>query len=520
MITKKLSLLLSAALLILCASACSSTTSTESADVSGGIVNSAAAGETAIGPTGTVRIIHVNDVHSYVEETDTAVGYPKIAAYIEQMRREDPNIIVLDAGDTFAGAASSAFDNGESLPAILNSIGFDAMTAGNADYSYGKEVIERFKSALDYPILCGNMPLSDGTQLTQGSMTLTLDNGLRVGIVSVTTPESMRMVGDTFVYENPMEACRKLVDSIRDEVDVVVALVHLGDTEGSEYTSDMIAESVSGIDVIVDGHSHSVLEQGKMSSNVLIAQAGEYSKYVGVIDLSVENGIVTQSKAVLLGKDDFADVADKEETAEALGRLTEKREDYFAEIIAQTSVDLIGTRDMIRTQETNIGNFYADAVRQAAQSDISILPAGVIGGEIPKGDISKGDILNIARIETEIILKEMRGADIMVLLNEKVKMYPESSPSFPQVSGLAFTFDPANQSDRVTEILIAGEPLDAERLYTVALAVGMSEDAGAVNGRFIETVGTANLILEEYIVQNSPIAPKIEGRITIIGDQA
>lgn len=465
--------------------------------------------------SGKIRIIHVNDIHSYVEESDTAIGYPRIAAYIEQMKTEEPNTIVLDAGDSFAGTASAAFDRGESLPAILNTIGFDVMAAGNADFSYGLEQLQHLQNALEYPILCGNMPLADGSKVFDGTMKITLANGIRVGIVSVTTPESIRQVAGVFEYQDPFVTCQSLVDEIRPEVDLVIALVHLGDAQAQEKNSDRLAEQVTGIDLIVDGHSHTVLENGKVVNGILITQAGEYSKYIGVIDLEMKDGEVAATHARLITKEEIAAVPEKEDTKTALGELLEKKAAYFSQVIGKTETAIMGERNTIRTQETSAGNLFADAVLAESKADVAIMPSGIIGGDLQPGDITKGDVLNIARVSSTIITKEMKGSDIVMLMNQNVAAYPEPSPSFAQISGFTMTFDPAAGDNRVTEILIDGTPMDLEKIYVVALAIGMTESPGAANGILIEEVGESSEIVERYLEAAGTVAPGVDGRIRV-----
>lgn len=462
-----------------------------------------------------IRIIHINDVHTHVEENDTAIGYPKIAGFIEQEKAANPNLIVLDAGDTFVGTSSSGFDKGESMVPLLNTIGFDVMAAGNADFCFGKEALEGFMKGLNYPILCGNMRLAGGTEFFDGTTVITLENGRKVGIFSVTALESMRYVSGVFEYVEPVELCKSFVKTLSEEVDIIVALLHLGDLEADVVNSDMIAREVPGINLIVDGHSHTVLEDGKIVNDVLIAQAGEFSKYVGVIDLIIEDGKMVQSTANLLTKDDLTDMPEKEETALALKDLVEKREAYSSEIIGQTEVELIGERNTIRTQETNVGNMAADAAREAAEAEIAILPASIIGGELMPGDITKGDALNIARVSNMIIKKEMKGRNITALLSHAFRAYPEPATDFVQVSGISVVFDPAREENRVLEVTVNGKIMEDEQSYIVALGIGISEEPGAVDGVYLEDVGEWSDIMTEYIITHSPIKPIVEGRIKV-----
>ena len=247
----------------------------------------------------------------------------------------------------------------------------------------------------------------------------------------------------------------------------------------------------------------------------MIAQAGEFSKYVGVIDLMIEDGKIVQSSASLLAKDDMTDIPEKEETALALKDLVEKREAYSSEIIGQTEVELIGERNTIRTQETNVGNMAADAAREAAEAEIAILPASIIGGELMLGDITKGDALNIARVSNMIIKKEMKGRNITALLSHAFRAYPEPATDFVQVSGISVVFEPSKEGNRVLEVTINGKMLEDEQSYIVALGIGISEEPGAVDGGYLEDVGEWSDIMTEYIMTHSPVKPIVEGRIIV-----
>jgi 5'-nucleotidase/UDP-sugar diphosphatase len=151
--------------------------------------------------TGNVRIVHINDVHAHVIETKEQIGYPKIAQFIAQERAAHENIIVLDAGDVIAGNPYASVDKGASFAPILNTLGLDVMTAGNAEFVFGSEHLARFRDTLDYPMLVGNMVYKDTEKpFADGHLILDLPNGLRAGIVGVTTPASANMGSKDLKY--------------------------------------------------------------------------------------------------------------------------------------------------------------------------------------------------------------------------------------------------------------------------------------------------------------------------------
>lgn len=443
--------------------------------------------EKSLGESQTLTIIHVNDVHGNVEESDIAIGYAKMAAFIDMMKREDPNTIALDAGDTFGGTPNAAFDQGESIVPILNTVAFDAM-------------------------VLGNVVTTDGEYLWEPSMVITLGNGLKVGIVTATCG-----ILDGLEFLNPIESLQSQVNEIRSDVDIVIALLHLGVEDFSGNTSQLVASEVEGVDVIVDGHSHIVLEKGIEVNGVLIGQTGESCQNIGIMELTITDGVIESVSSHLIAKEELMDAEAKEETLAATEALLVKSAEYFAQIIGETTVDLIGTRERVRTEETNLGNFVADAIKDTTGAEIAVCTAGFIGGEIPTGEITKKDILSIARATTSFVIGEMKGADIIAAINNHISECPEPSGSFLQVSGISFKIDP-NQAvgERVHSVYVGDKEIDSKQTYTVAYQELLKDAVGFNNSTIIKSGFPQNdVIIENYIIENSPISPEVEGRIVI-----
>lgn len=457
-----------------------------------------------------IRIIHVNDIHGYVEETEALIGYPKLAAYIDQMKEEYPNTLALDAGDTYSGSPEASFDKGESIFPILNTIAFDAMTLGNHDVYLGEERLTSLIERMNYPVLGGNIKASQGS-IWEDYTIVTLANGMKVGMIAATTTAP---AGAEFL--SVVDSTQRLVDLVKPQTDVVVALVHLGTDETFENNSQMIADGVTGIDVIIDGHSHTVLEEGMVVNDILIAQTGEYGNYVGLVELTLKGDTVVSAAARLLSKEDLAAVEDKPETRQAVDELMRKSDEYFAQEAGETAVDLVAARELIRTGETNMGNLYADIVRETLGAELAICAAGNIGGDIPAGVITKKDILQMARVDVTFTLADVTGEFLLKLLNISVGDYPEPSGRFAQVSGMTYEFNPELEAgDRITAVVINGEPLEPQRTYRAAI------NSLLLNGHEEPVIvevhpEMSSVILENYISRNPPVNPEVEGRITII----
>lgn len=466
--------------------------------------------------TGNVTIIHVNDIHTYVDASDTAIGYAKLAGFYEQAKNTNPNTLLLDAGDTFSGTPNALIDYSESLIPVLNTIGFNVMVTGNHDYAFGSKQLLKLAGMLNYPVISGNIVYKDtGKPLFNGYTILTLDNGMKVGIIGLTHFTAQVMGAADVKYTDPIATAQKLVDEVKPQVDLVIGLLHIGMGEDGNVNSLMVARQVKGLDVIIDGHTHTVLPEGHVENGVLIAQTGEYGKYIGVVDLAFKNGQFTNATARLISKDEAANLPEKADVAAALAKFKSMSEGWLLQVMGETTVKLgESSRDVIRTQETALGSFYADVMTQAAGAEVGMFNTGVIGGDFGPGKITMAELASITRTDSLIIAKEMTGADIMEFINYCDKAYPKSSGIFVQVSGIAFSLDPDLDQDKVFNVTINGKALDLKQTYTVALILGATDYPGAINGKLIKEVDFTLNILKDYMSKNPVISPVVDGRIT------
>ncbi|KJL36104.1 Trifunctional nucleotide phosphoesterase protein YfkN precursor [Microbacterium azadirachtae] len=466
----------------------------------------------ASGFTGTVSIAHLNDVHGNVFETATEIGYARIGGYVDQLRTDNPNTLFLDAGDTFSGSKYTAIDRGASIVPIVNTLGIDAMAAGNHEFSYGSPYLQELASRLDHPMLAGNIVYSaTGQPVLPGYAIVTLPNGMKAGVIGISAPASATMGSQDVGYRDAIATTQALVDEVTGQgVDLVIGLMHLGDQDPT-MTSLKVADAVTGMNLIVDGHSHTALPQGRLQNGTLIVQTGEFGRNLGVVDLSIVDGMVTSAAARLVSRAAMADVPEKPETKAAVEAFRTVSDAYFAVPIGSTSVLLEGTRDIVRTQETALGNMFADAITAATGTEITLLPAGYVGGRMEPGPITRGDVLTLSRAPTSVTKKVFTGAELLRLLNSLYASFPTSSGSFAQVSGLSVVLDPNGTTSKVHRAQVAGKPLDPDASYTVVTTTGV---ASGFEGTVLAEYPGVTEMLSDYIVAQSPVAPVIEGRIT------
>lgn len=470
----------------------------------------AAADEPAF--TGTVSIVHVNDVHANAFAGEPGIGYGKIAAYAEQQRTANPNTLFVDAGDSFAGTPWAAFDNGQSMIPVLNSLGLDVMTAGNAEFTYGSQQYLHLAGQLHYPVLAGNMVYRDGgAAIGATTTTKTLPNGMTVGFVGVTTPLSAAMGAMDLEYTDAIAVAREGIAQLRaQDVDLIVGLVHLGELD-TTMSSIKLADEIEDFDVIIDGHSHTLFPEGFTQNGTLIVQAGSFANTFGQVDLEVVDGAVAGVAERVLTSADLAALTPKPETEALLQDLRSTAEASLAGVVGSTSVQLDGNRTKVRTGEAEVANLFTDAIRETTGSDLVILGAGFIGGNVPPGPITRQQVFEIARVDTGILTKRMSGAAILQYLEGVTRDFPAESGTFPHLSGGSYRLDVA-ATPRIHSVVIGGAPLDPAAFYAVSIPYGGNSLEGADGAELLQDHGSATPMLESYIESRSPVAPVLEGR--------
>ena len=471
-----------------------------------------------------ITVIHTNDTHSRLIGTNTEIGFAKIATLIKEAKEANPNTLVLDAGDTLHGMPIVNISKGENAIKVLEAAGYDYMTLGNHDFNYGKERLFELRDMSQVGMLSANIVDENGEYIFTPYVIEEVGD-VKVGIYGLSTPDTVILTNPNnvvgLVFKDPIEVSKEMVEELEDKTDVIIALAHLGLDESSTLTSKALAQEVEGIDLIIDGHSHSMLEAGQLENNTLIVQTKNYGQNLGYVDIEILEGEVTGITARLLAAADTADVVPDPDLQKIIEDIEAANAEVFNEVIATTDVYLDGVRENVRTKETNLGNLSADAARAATGADIAFVNGGGIREDIPVGDITKGKIAAIFPFGNTIEVKKITGADLKAMLEWSVSDYPAAKGAFLQVSGLEFSFDPAKEAgSKVVEILVGGEAFDEAKEYTVAINDFMSTggDGYAMLADYdvLAIYGTYEEIIIDYLVANGTAGSEVSGRIKVM----
>lgn len=474
------------------------------------------------GKSTKITIFHTNDTHGRVLADDGGFGFGKIAAIAKKEKSENKNTLLIDAGDTLHGKPIINISKGENAVKILEAAGYDYMAVGNHDFNYGNErLIELSEMASNFKVLDANM-LKDGKDILQDYDIIDMD-GVKVGIFGLSTPETAYKTNPANIqgveFTDPIEVSKKIVEELDPKTDVIIAITHIGLDESSVLTSKQIAENVNGIDVIIDGHSHTVLDEGLMVNNTLIAQTGEYDKNLGAVEIEVKNGKVENKSAKLLKSEDYKDLEEDKEVKEVIENIQKENDTVFSQVVASTDVKLDGERENVRKRETNLGNLTADAIKHAANSDIAFINGGSLRTSIEPGEITKGKLAELFPFGNIVQIIKLTGQEIVNALEVSVGAYPEAQGGFLQVSGVNFSFDSTmEKGNRVFNVKVNGSDIDLSKEYTVAINDFLSQGGDGYD-MFKKTVigelGTFEEIFADYLNVNGTKNCEVSGRIAM-----
>ncbi len=440
-----------------------------------------------------VYIFHENDIHGRVvgdpapgadgkPVKEGIIGYDRVKGIINTFKELYPeSVLYLDAGDAIHGTNFATLSKGQSVIRLMNEMGLNAMTLGNHEFNYGKEDLDAAIKEADFPVVSANIVQeADGSQVFESS-TILEANGLKIGVFGLSTPETKVKSSppNTEGYEflDPAEVAQEQVDALRAAgVDAVVLLCHLGMDEESEFTSYYVLDKVEGIDLVIDGHSHTYLPEGEMHGDTLIASTGSYQENLGLVTLTFTDGKLTDKTAELISFEDAMQYTPDQDIADYIAAIEEENKRYTEVEVGTLLNDLDGEREHVRAGETNMGNLVVDALLWATDADVALSNGGNVRASIPAGKVTMGDLLTVLPFGNMVTVIEVSGQDIMDALAYGTDAYPATAGKFPHVAGMSYELHQDGEAYKVENILVAGEPIDPAASYKLAtndfLAVG------------------------------------------------
>ena len=457
-------------------------------------VTANAAEETAQDLNGDIVILHTNDVHGAI------AGYAKVAALKDAYEARGAYVLLMDAGDFIQGDPTVSTSEGATAVELMNLAGYDVVSLGNHEFDYGYQNLKDLEADADFAIVDANV-LYNGRVAFEDNLVFTAPDGTKIGVFGLDTPETAtkahpaKIQGVTFLAGEDLYDCaQEQVDALTAEgCEYIICLGHLGiDDESAGNRSIDLLENVDGIDVFIDGHSHSTradlldaTDGTGMVGNTMVTSTGTKLETIGVVTIDAEGATTPSTTPV---PDLTAEDADVAARATAIQK---EIDDEYGTVFAKTEVALNGEREPgNRTEETNLGDLITDALvwgaeREGTEVDAAVTNGGGIRASIAAGDITKKDINTVLPFGNTLSIVQVTGAELLEALEASTYCTPTSIGGFPQVSGIEFTVDTTKAYDqgeqypgstyygpksiqRVTIETVGGEPFDANATYTIA----------------------------------------------------
>ena len=492
------------------------------------------------GKTYELVLLHTNDHHGTVLPLGGRGGLAERASFVNSVRAANQNVLLLDAGDINTGTALSNMFNAEVDILAYNLLAYDAVVFGNHEFTGTWEKLNRQMELAEFPFFSSNIKINErhgrrgGSFLGSNRYIVKNYEGFRVGIFGLTTLRTVAVAGPSHELVNSLtflpeiDTAREMVALLRnrERVDVIIALVHMGDVREDDrhVTSLDLAAAVSGIDIIVDGHSHTRFEKPLRIGDTWIVSAGERGFYVGKGVLSIVDGRLVNFDWAPVEIVGFTPDA---EMSALIAPFAARADASLREVIGEAADTFVFGNRLPRYQETALGNLFCDAFvwyfRTILNQEIDfvLLNSGNIRAELPGGPLTREHILTALPFPNNLYIVSLTGSDVIELF-DFLAAVPQGSGAFPQFSaGVRYTLDVSGRVIR--DLTIGGAPADPDRIYRIGVnsfilggGDGFAVLTRAFN-RFNSYLLLSDVVIEFISAQGGTIHPYTDGRLTLTG---
>ena len=446
-------------------------------------------------------------------------GMARLATLVREVKRENPNTVFAIGGDFLSPSVESTFLQGAQMVAALNAAGLDFATFGNHEFDFGPAVlVERMKESRFRWLSANVVDRRSGRPFGGASPeTLMTLGGLRVGFFGLTMVDAARTSrpGPDIVFNSSLASGKEAVARLRGQgAQVVVGVTH------QEIADDKALAAAADVDLILGGHEHDpmVAEEGQ----TLITKGGSDARYLVQVDLWLtrEGKLVERSWRYREVSRRLAPDPAVEELVRAYAARLDRELDT---VIGRADAPLEARSHQLRTQETNLGDFVADRLRERLETDAAVLNGGAIrtNRTVPAGPLTKRDVHGLLPF-TDVVMKlELRGRDLKAALEHGLAQTDRVGGGFLQVSGIRFVWDPRREPGRrVVSAAVGGRALEDETTYTVAvpsyLVRGGDGYTAFARGKVLVDGASGPQVAQivmDAIVARGAIAPTTDGRI-------
>lgn len=500
-----------------------------------------------------LTILHTNDIHSRIEsiskydstcgaddeaEGKCFGGIARVKTMVDTKRAEldGQNVLLLDAGDPFQGSLFYTTYKGAAEAEFMEDIGYDVMAVGNHEFDDGPAGLQQFVDTVSFPVISGNLDLSSEPLLKGkvGNHVVLEVGGQKIGIISALATDTVETSspGPNVVFQDEIDSLIADVEALQAEgVNKIIALTHVGLAKDME-----IAAKVPGVDLVVGGHSHTLLSNTSdraagayptMVGDVPVVQAYAYTKYLGELTVTFDdegNVISAAGEPILLD----ASVTPDADMAARIKEMGAPIDEMKTRVVAETTDAVEGSRDVCRAGECAMGNLVADAMLARVKDQgvsIAIQNGGGLRASIDAGEVTMGEVLSVLPFQNTLSTFEVSGQTMIEALENGVGQIEDGAGRFPQVAGLKYAFDASKEPGaRISDVMV----MEGETW----VAIDPAKTYGVVSNNYVRNGGDGYKmfagddknaydfgpdladVVAEYLAEVGPYSAYTDGRIT------
>ena len=485
-----------------------------------------------------ITILHTNDLHGSVAPGEGPGGLARAATVVRQIRAEMPNVLLLEGGDVIHGQPEDYLSGGAATISAMNAVGYDVMTAGNHEFDFGLQVTQDAMRRASFPFLAANIRAASGGQWDRLQPHIIKEiQGVRVAIFGLATLDTITLhwppsISDIFI-DDPIETAKRVVPELRKQADVVIALSHMGVNPDKQ-----MAAEVPGIDFIVGAHTHTTIPEWTWIGDTLVTQTGYGARNLGRIDFIVRKDGDSADLRSVNGRHTLwnnlqnvpldasypegpliaiaEDLPEDPDVLKAYQPYRDRAAALAREVIGSASAAVLPAP---AGQESAAANLVADAVRAAGGSDLGVVDANSVKGELAAGPVTAGQAFGLIGGYTRqhLVTAKMTGDEIIAGLNARAARKKLITTA---ISGASTEWEMKGDTPVVKSLTIGGQPAGPEKLYTVtAQAYVMMEMMEAAPGVEItwETWDTTREAVVSHIKERKTVSPPDLDRIRRVG---
>ncbi|MBF0120361.1 MAG: 5'-nucleotidase C-terminal domain-containing protein [Desulfobacterales bacterium] len=444
-------------------------------------------------------------------------GIANIAALVKEIREKNNKqgikTFLLVAGDVLQGTSMSTIFNGKPDIEIFNKMNVSVMTIGNHEFDFGLDNLLLLKKMAKFPIISSNIIWRDNKKLmNEPSVTLPLSKEVSLTVIGATTTELLTTTARGNVEKvDVIDSVETVTDQFKKfaKKGPIILLSH------SKFQKDSdIAKANPELTAIIGGHDQILFDPQKIASGVPVFQAFEKGRYLGKLDISINK----KTKKAVIEKSEYIPVTSEIkpdfEVSKIVDKYNSQLDSTMKKVIGESLVFMNGERGHIRYEETNLGNFVADIMREYTSTDISMINAGGLRSSINKGPVTVEDIFKVMPYPNEIIAVTLTGKEIIEILTRSVQgSHKDEDGGFLHVSGIKFEILGKN----VKNITVKDTALDPQKKYTVTTTDFIYNGGDGYKTFMNKPCTKTGLPLRELLVdtlsKRIKIEAKVEGRI-------